>query len=75
MGENTVGSIHFGNNGTVVLKNSGVFAYISISYNQYYDGRFIEKIGITPKIKVPSGQDAMSYAWKDFLKNSISTKK
>lgn len=75
VGENTFGSIHFGNNGTLVLKNSGVSVHISISYNQYHDGRFIEKTGITPKIRVPSNQNAMSYAWKDFLKNSTSTKK
>ena len=75
VGENTAGMIHFGNTGKIVLKNSGIIVSISISYKQYYDGRFIEKIGITPKIQVPSSQDAMSYAWKDFLKNPYSTKK
>ena len=74
VGENTAGKVHFGNTGTVVLRNSGIILNIPISYTQYYDGRFIEKIGITPEIKVPLGQDAMSYAWEDFLKNSDSTK-
>ena len=45
---------------------------VSISFNRYYDGRFIEKIGIAPDIKVPPGEDAMFYAWEDFFKGSVS---
>ena len=41
---------------------------MAISFNKYFDDRMIEKIGITPKIKVPSGKDAMDYAWNDFFK-------
>lgn len=67
IGERTAGYIHFGNNGEVFLKNSGIILQMAVSYNQYYDGRFIEKVGITPKIQVPPGKDAMSYAWVDFL--------
>lgn len=69
IGENTAGYIHFGNNGNVFLKNSGVNLQIAVSYNSYHDGRFLEKKGITPKIRVPQGQDAMKFAWDDFIKH------
>ncbi len=68
VGENTAGCIHFGNNGIVVLKNSGIFLHMAISYNSYVDGRFIEKTGIKPKIPVPAGKDALDYAWDDFFR-------
>ena len=67
VGENTAGYVHFGNNGNVFLKNSGVALQMAFSYNSYTDGRFIEKIGIKPKIQVPPGQDAMESSWKDYL--------
>jgi len=58
VGENTAGYVHFGNSGGVILKNSGIRLQVAISYNSYLDGRFIEKVGITPKIPVPAGSDA-----------------
>lgn len=67
VGENTAGYVHFGNNGNVFLKNSGISLQMATSYNSYTDGRFIEKTGITPKIQVPAGKDAMDFAWDDFL--------
>lgn len=67
VGENTAGYVHFGNNGNVFLKNSGINLQMAISYNTYFDGRFIEKTGITPKIRVSAGKDALEYAWSDFL--------
>ena len=70
VGENTAGYVHFGNNGIVFLKNSGIGLQMATSYNSYTDGRFIEKKGITPKIKVPAGKDAMDFAWYDFLKEN-----
>lgn len=70
VGQNTAGYVHFGNNGNVFLNNSGTSLQMAISYNSYRDGRFIEKKGITPKIRVPSGQDAMKAAWEDFEKSS-----
>lgn len=70
VGENTAGYVHFGNNGNVFLKNSGIKLQMAISYNSYTDGRFIEKIGIKPKIPVSAGEDAMEYAWQDFFKNN-----
>lgn len=68
VGENTAGYIHFGNNGRVVLPNSGVAIQMAISFNRYRDGRFIEKIGIAPDIRVPAGKDALEYAVQDYLK-------
>lgn len=69
VGENTAGFVHFGNNGAVILKNSGIRLQIATNYNSYLDGRFIEKTGIRPKIVVPAGEDALEYAWKDMLRN------
>lgn len=70
VGENSAGYVHFGNNGNVILKNSGIVLQMAISYNSYKDGRFIEKKGITPKIQVPAGKDAMEFAWADYLKKT-----
>lgn len=66
VGENTAGFVHFGNAGTVILKNSGVELRIPISYNEYKDKRFIEKVGITPKIQVEPGGDALKAALNHF---------
>lgn len=41
---------------------------MAISFDKYFDDRMFEKIGITPKIKVSSGQDTLDYAWNDFFK-------
>lgn len=70
IGENTAGYIHFGNNGRVFLKNSGIAVQMATTYNRYVDGRFLEKRGIAPTIKVPEGQDAIEVAWADFLKGA-----
>lgn len=71
VGENTAGYVHFGNNGSVFLWNSGVRLQMAVSYNGYYDGRFIEKVGITPEVKVPAGQDAMGFAWNDYFEKAV----
>ncbi|MCB9073797.1 MAG: hypothetical protein H6623_09255 [Bdellovibrionaceae bacterium] len=68
VGEQTAGYVHFGNNGRLVLKNSGIQIQMAISYNAYRDGRFIEKKGIAPKISVPSGHDAFDIAWGNYLR-------
>lgn len=67
VGENTAGFVHFGNNGRVFLQNSGISVQMAMSYNAYFDGRFIEKKGLTPNILVPEGRNAMEFAWTDFL--------
>jgi hypothetical protein len=66
VGERTAGYIHFGNNGNVVLTHSGIVLQMAVSYNQYKDGRFLEKKGIAPDIEVPPGQDALIFAIRDF---------
>lgn len=68
VGENTAGYIHFGNNGLVVLKNSGIKVNVAMSYSGYKDRRFLEKVGLTPQLKVPSGEDALEYAWRDYFR-------
>lgn len=68
VGENTAGYVHFGNNGSVFLNNSGVMLQFAASYNSYIDGRFIEKTGISPQIKAAPSSDALDVAWKDYFK-------
>lgn len=58
VGENTNGTFHFSNAGVAVLPNSKFKIYIPTQYTEYYDHRFIERIGLTPDIKVPAGGDA-----------------
>jgi hypothetical protein len=67
VGENTGGYNHFGNNGYLVLKNSGIAVMMASTFNKYADGRFIERIGILPQIQVPIGKDALDYAWSDYF--------
>jgi C-terminal processing protease CtpA/Prc len=64
IGQNTAGYIHFGNNGAIMLPNSSLVIRISISFNAYKDGRFIEKTGIKPDIYLEDGVDAYEYALK-----------
>ncbi len=71
VGENTAGYVHFGNNGSVFLENSGIQLQMAVSYNRYFDDRFIEKIGITPKLAVPPGEDAMAVAWDDYFQTGV----
>jgi hypothetical protein len=71
VGENSAGFVHFGNNGSVFLKNSGIQLQMATSYTSYLDGRFIEKTGIKPMIEVPKGENALDYAWQDFLTKRI----
>lgn len=58
VGENTNGTFHFSNAGVAVLPNSKFKIYIPTQYTEYYDQRFIERIGFAPDIKVPPGKDA-----------------
>lgn len=68
VGENTGGFIHFGNVGYVILPNSRIDVQIPTHYNEYYDKRFVERVGIKPDIKVPSGVDAYQYLKENLLK-------
>lgn len=58
VGENTSGTFHFSNSGTAVLPNSKIKVAIPTQYSEFYDRRFIERVGLTPDIRVSPGNDA-----------------
>lgn len=64
IGENSSGTFHFSNAGIAVLPHSKIKIMIPSQYNEYYDNRFIERIGFTPDIKVPEGKDAYFFLQK-----------
>lgn len=65
VGENTAGSVHFGNIGHVVLPNSHIIVQIATDFWKYKDGRYIEKMGYKPTISVTPGHNAMNKALTD----------
>ena len=69
VGFNTVGMIHFGNIGIVILPNSSIQINMPTKANKYKDGRFIEFAGIKPDILLKDGQDAYEYVVNELLKN------
>ncbi len=62
VGQNTAGFIHFGNIGFIVLPTSKIEVQIPTQYNEFYDGRFIERVGLKPDLYVPDNNDAMDFA-------------
>lgn len=58
VGENTRGAFHFSNAGIAVLPHSKFKVFIPSQYSEYYDRRFIERIGLSPDLKVSPGEDA-----------------
>jgi hypothetical protein len=66
VGENTGGFIHFGNMGMAVLPRSGIVVQLATDFWKYDDGRYLEKIGIAPKLRVSAGGDAMTAALEHF---------
>lgn len=62
VGENTAGSVHYGNMGFVILPNSRVLVQMATIFAKFSDGRYIEKIGYAPKIKITPGTDALRKA-------------
>jgi len=64
VGENSFGSLHFGNVGKLVLPNSKVIVQMATHANLFKNNRFTEKVGFEPDIKVPSGEDALKYLLK-----------
>lgn len=63
VGEATTGTIHFcPQNQHLVLPHSQLHIDMSNQYNRYADGRFIEKTGYAPAIRVLPGQDALAVA-------------
>lgn len=61
IGESTAGFIHFGNVSPAVLPNSKIMVQIGTHFTEYYDKRFIEKIGIKPDVQLSAGTDALDY--------------
>ena len=68
IGENTAGFIHFGNVSPAVLPNSKIMIQIGTHFTEYFDKRFIEKIGIKPDVQLSEGTDALTYALQIFEK-------
>ena len=69
VGDNTAGMMTFGDSGSVILPNSQTEVNMGRKYWKRRDGRFLEKIGIEPTIRVPANSDALQYALKDILKS------
>jgi hypothetical protein len=65
VGENTAGLVQFGNVGTLLLKNSKLIVNLPTQRYEFADGRFVEKIGYAPHLKVEPGKDAMEAALTD----------
>lgn len=61
VGENTAGYIHFGNKGQFQLPHSKLIVSMGTHFTPYKDGRFLEKIGISPDLIVPKGVDALDW--------------
>jgi hypothetical protein len=59
VGENTGGFVHFGNLGRIVLPHSQIQVQMGTDFWKFRDGRYIEKIGYSPKLKVIPGKDAL----------------
>ena len=75
VGENSKGSIHYGNVRSLTLPITGVMVQIPTKSFQYNDGRFLEKIGYKPKVQIPQDEDALEWAKKNiFSKAKTSTK-
>jgi C-terminal processing protease CtpA/Prc len=69
VGVHTIGMIHFGNVGALVLPNSKIHVQMATKYDEYFDKRFIERSGIKPNLEVPPGEDA----YKFLLKSQVMT--
>lgn len=67
VGAFTRGMIHYGNAGTLLLPISKIDILIPTKTNEYFDKRFIEKVGIKPDILVPAGQDAYKFVREKLL--------
>lgn len=67
VGENTTGVVQFGNVGALYLPNSHLVIRMPTQGAVYADGRLVEKIGYSPKWKVPPGTDALDYTLVRFF--------
>ncbi len=69
VGENTRGTFHFSNAAIAVLPNSKFKVMIPTQHSEYFDKRFIERVGFSPDIKVESGKDALDIT-ENLIKSS-----
>jgi hypothetical protein len=67
VGENTFGDIHFAEAALVILPNSQIQLQFGTHYTKYKDGRFVERTGYAPSVKVLDGQDALAAAIELFV--------
>lgn len=67
VGENTTGVVQYGNVGALYLPSSHIVIRMPTQGAKYDDQRQVEKIGYSPKWKVPSGTDALDYTLNQFF--------
>jgi len=62
VGANTGGFVHFGETGKLRLPHLGVLIQMGTKFFSYPDGRFVEKTGYSPKVRVADGKNALDEA-------------
>lgn len=67
VGENTTGVVQYGNVGALYLPASHIVIRMPTQGSKYYDHRQIEKIGYSPKWRVPSNTDALDFTLNKFF--------
>lgn len=67
VGENTTGVVQYGNVGALYLPSSHIVVRMPTQGAKYDDQRQIEKIGYSPKWKVPPGTDALDFTLNKFF--------
>jgi hypothetical protein len=70
IGENTGGMFHFGTVSPLILHHSRLTVFMPTDYWKFKDGRFLEKTGMAPKIRVDPGDDALDIALKAAAKGT-----
>jgi hypothetical protein len=68
IGENTYGAIHFGNQGLMVLPESGITVRMGTHYLEDKDGKYYEVVGYPPDVRTPQGEDAINWVKADLAR-------
>lgn len=63
-GENTNGNIHSNNAAVLVLPNSKVRIFHGNVFRHLNNGMILERVGLAPQIRIPSGSDALEAVLK-----------
>jgi hypothetical protein len=74
VGENTAGTIHFGNIGKLVMPASAIVVQIASQFTRYANGTFVEGAGFAPDVAVPPGADALDVTlerWSSGQKDAV----